>query len=453
MRARQTNKIEAISATRRCVAPSKRRLLTVATILTALSGGVAAETTLAENAAAVAFADDAASTDGEAVAIERRLVELQKTTIDDLRLDVFAWKIDATSRTARLETTREKARETVLKTLAAEFPKWRVETTLLPEENAELDGRFYGWANFSTIQIRKEPRYAAELTTQSQMGTPVRILKREGGWLLIQNADGYLGYATSGSVKAATREEFDRWVDAKKLIWLDAFGSIYSEPNENSAPLSDLTAGNVTVWKNEETCGDFYRVETPDGRLGWIRKSGATEWSAWLDANKELSAERLIATAKRFLGTPYVWGGTSAKGVDCSGLTSLCFYLNGYNILRDVGLLQGEGVEIDLTQGRGALKPGDLLIFGAKRADGSTYYRHVAIYLGDDRFIHSATSVRINSLDPTATDYDRYNASQLIKAVRYVGAPEDGYFRKVGDNPFYRKRCEMRNGVGSTRSQ
>lgn len=440
MRAKQTKKIEKTSTAKRRVATLGRQTLTVAAILTALGGGVDGEKTFASGAAAVAIANDAASTENETNAVERRLVELRKETINDLRLNVFAWEIDAESQTVRLETTLETARDAVRKTFASEFPKWRVETVLLPEENAELDGRFFGWANFSTIQIRKEARYSAELTTQSRMGTPVRILKREGGWLLIQNADGYLGYTTAGSVKSATRDEFNRWVDAKKLIWLDAFGSIYSEPSENSAPISDLTAGNVTVWKNKETSGDFYRVETPDGRLGWIRKSGAMEWSAWLDANKELSAERLIATAKRFLGTPYVWGGTSAKGVDCSGLTSLSFYLNGFNILRDVSLLQGEGVEIDLTQGRSALKPGDLLIFGAKRADGSTYYRHVAIYLGDDRFIHSATSVRVNSLNPDAPDFDAYNASQLIKAVRYVGAPKDEYFQWIGDNPFYRAR-------------
>ncbi len=440
MRAKQTKKIEKTSTAKRRVATLGRQTLAVAAILTALGGSVDDEKTFERGAAAVAAANDAAPTENEADAMERRLVELRKETINDLRLNVFAWEIDAKSQTVRLETTLETARDAVRKTFASEFPKWRVETTLLPEENAELDGRFFGWANFSTIQIRKEPRYSAELTTQSQMGTPVRILKREGGWLLVQNADGYLGYTTAGSVKSATRDEFNRWVDAKKLIWLDAFGAIYSEPNENSAPISDLTSGNVTVWKNEETSGDFYRVETPDGRLGWIRKSGATEWSAWLEANKELSAERLIATAKRFLGTPYVWGGTSAKGVDCSGLTSLSFYLNGFCLLRDVSLLQGEGVEVDLTQGRSALKTGDLLIFGAKRADGSTYYRHVAIYLGDDRFIHSATSVRINSLHPDAPDFDAYNASQLIKAVRYVGAPKNEYFQWIGDNPFYRAR-------------
>ena len=440
MRAKQKKKNEKNSTLRRRVATLRRRTLTIAAILTALGGGFDDEKTFDKGVSAVAIANDAASLKSEAEAVERRLVELRKETINDLRLNVFAWQIDEKSQKVRLETTLETARDAVRKTFASELPKWRVETVLLPEENAELDGRFFGWANFSTIQIRKEPRYSAELTTQSRMGTPVRILKRNGGWLLIQNADGYLGYTTSGSVQAATRDEFNRWVNAKKLIWLDAFGSIYSEPSENSSPISDLTAGNITVWKNEETSGDFYRVETPDGRLGWIRKSGATEWSAWLDVNKELSAERLIATAKRFLGTPYVWGGTSAKGVDCSGLTSLAFYLNGFNILRDVSLLQGEGVDVDLTQGRSALKPGDLLIFCSKRNDGSTYYRHVAIYLGDDRFIHSATSVRINSLDPAAPDFDRYNASQLIKAVRYVGAPKDGYFGWIGDNPFYRKR-------------
>ena len=440
MRARQMKKIEKKATLRFRLTALGRKFLTIGAILAALGGGVGLEQSIIEVEAAVAAANDAASTNDEADAVERRLLKLAKETTPDLRLNVFDWEVDGTSQTVRLETTLESARAAVRKTLASEFPKWRVETILLPEENVELDGRFFGWANFSTIQIRKEPSYSAELTTQSLMGTPVRVLKREGGWLLIQNADGYLGYTTSGSVQTATRDEFNRWIDAKKLIWLDAFGSIYSEPDENSAPISDLTAGNVTVWKNEETSGDFYRVETPDGRLGWIRKSGATEWSAWLDANKELNAERLIATAKRFLGTPYVWGGTSAKGLDCSGLTSLSFYLNGFNILRDVSLLQGEGVEVDLTQGRGALKPGDLLIFGAKRANGTTYYRHVAIYLGDDRFIHSATSVHINSLDPNAPDFDRYNASQLIKAVRYVGVPTDGYFQWIGGNPFYRKR-------------
>lgn len=442
MRVKKTRKI-ARAATR------KGRILTIAAILTALGGGFADggpfgdsqnEARRGENVAFAAVETAVETATDETAAVEKRLGELREQTTPDLRLNVFAWKLDAASRTIRLETTLETARAAVCETLASEFPKWSVEATLLPEENAELDGKFFGWANFSTIQIRKEPRYSAELTTQSRMGTPVRILKREGGWILIQNADGYLGYTTSGSVKAATRDEFNRWVDAKRLIWLDAFGSIYSEPDEKSPPISDLTAGNVMVWKDEETRGDFYRVETPDGRLGWIRKSGATEWNAWLDANKELSAERLIATAKRFLGTPYVWGGTSAKGVDCSGLTSLAFYLNGFDILRDVSLLQGEGVEVDTTQGRSALKPGDLLIFGSKRADGSTYYRHVAIYLGDDRFVHSATSVRINSLDPNAPDFDAYNASQLLKAKRYVGAEPGEYFQWIGDNSFYRKR-------------
>ncbi|MBQ5790998.1 MAG: SH3 domain-containing protein, partial [Thermoguttaceae bacterium] len=239
--------------------------MTVAAILTALNGGAEGKAALAETTAAIAIAQDASASENETNAIERRLVELRKETINDLRLNVFSWEIDATSSTVCVETTLESARAVVRKTFASEFPKWRVETTLLPEENAELDGSFFGWANFSTIQIRKEPSYSAELTTQSRMGTPMRILKREGGWLLVQNADGYLGYTTAGSVRAATRDEFNRWVDAKKLIWLDAFGSIYSEPDENSAPISDLTAGNTIVWKNEESSGDFYRVETPDG--------------------------------------------------------------------------------------------------------------------------------------------------------------------------------------------
>ncbi|MBQ7813623.1 MAG: hypothetical protein IJ387_03910, partial [Thermoguttaceae bacterium] len=179
MRAKQTKKNEKNSTLRRRVATLGRRTLTVAAILAATCGAEGNGKAFFAETAAVAVADDAASTENETDAVERRLVELRKETINDLRLNVFAWEIDEKSQTVRLETTLESARDAVLKTFASEFPKRRVETTLLPEENAELDGRFFGWANFSTIQIRKEPRYSAELTTQARMGTPVRILKRE----------------------------------------------------------------------------------------------------------------------------------------------------------------------------------------------------------------------------------------------------------------------------------
>lgn len=370
--------------------------------------------------------------------VTARLAAIQKEKTPDLRLDVFDVQTDADAKTARVETTSADAKSAVLDA-AADFPGWKFVVKILPEENLELNGRYFGLTNYSTIQLRKKPQYSAELGTQSLMGTPVRILRKESGWLLIQNDDGYLGYTTAGSVKALTRDEFNAWVDSRRLVWVELFGFVYSEPDENSATISDLTVCNVLVWKDGETSGDFYRVETPDGRLGWIKKSGAVEWDEWL-ATRKFDAESLTSTAKRLLGTPYVWGGASPKGLDCSGLTTFAFRVNRTNILRDVSQLQREGIEVDLSNGWQVLQSGDLLIFGKKRADGSFYYRHVAIYLGDGEFIHSATSVRLNSLDPNAPNYDAYNTRELIKAVRYVGAPNGNFFKPIAENPFYQKK-------------
>ena len=133
MSAGETKKIENNSTLWRRVATAGRQTLTVAAILTVLGVAESVETFF-EGASTVALANDVASLESEENAVERRLVELRKTTINDLRLNVFAWKIDATSSTVRLETTLESARDAVREKFASEFPKWRVETTLLPEE-------------------------------------------------------------------------------------------------------------------------------------------------------------------------------------------------------------------------------------------------------------------------------------------------------------------------------
>ena len=124
-------------------------------------------------------------------------------------------------------------------------------------------------------------------------------------------------------------------------------------------------------------------------------------------------------------------GGTTSKGVDCSGLVSLTFRINGYNILRDVSQLRREGIDVDISQGYKNFQPGDLLIFGKKRANGAHSWRHVGFYIGDGRFIHSATSVRENSLDPNSPIYDASNARDLIKVVRMIGAPHTEHFHPL----------------------
>jgi hypothetical protein len=380
-------------------------------------------------AASLTLFATAARADESAQALTARLGAIEAEYAPDLRLNLFDAALDVERQTARVATTSADAREAV-RQAAADFPSWTIDAALYPEENAELNGKWRALVNFSSIQLQKKPDHASEWGTQSVMGTPVRIIKKESGWILVQNDDGYLGYATPGSVCPKTEEEFDAWQKAKKIVWLENYGFVYSEPRLDAPTISDLTPVCTLVWKDEEAGNGFYRVETPDGRLGWVPQNGATEWNAWQNS-RELTADALVSTARRFLGSPYVWGGTTSKGVDCSGLVSLTFRINGYNILRDVSQLRREGIDVDISQGYKNFQPGDLLIFGKKRANGAHSWRHVGFYIGDGRFIHSATSVRENSLDPNSPIYDASNARDLIKVVRMIGAPHTEHFHPL----------------------
>lgn len=369
-------------------------------------------------------------------ALQMRLAEIQSQHTPDLRLDLFETTIDAESKKARVETTSAEAREAVRK-ITSEFSDWTIEAALYPEENRELNGNWLALVNFSAIQLQKKPSHASEWGTQSVMGMPVRIIKKApNGWLLIQNYDGYFGYTTSGSVCPKTQEAYNAWFKAKRIVSTELHGHIYTEPSLKSTTLSDLTAGCVVLWKDETIQNNFYKVETPNGRVGWIPVSEGTEWEEWV-ATRELTADNLIKTARSFLGSPYVWGGNTTNGMDCSGLVNLCFRLNGYCILRDVSQLRREGIDVDRSEGWKNYQPGDLLIFGKNRADGSTSWRHVGIYIGNGRFIHSATSVHEGSLDPESPDYDAYNAKELIKVVRMIGAPHTKYYCPLGETSFF----------------
>ena len=358
----------------------------------------------------------------------------------DKRLELFRLEFDetVTPPKARLETTSAQARDAARK-LQAEYKEWQIEVALYPEENAKLEGKWRAIVIHSTIQIQSGPDYSTEWSTQSLMGTPLRVLDTTPSyWLLVQNADGYIGYATRGSLLRMTKAEYDAWLDAPKLIWIKNVGEILAEPRADSATVSDLVANDVMIWKEREEREGYYHVATPDGRLGWIEASGAMEWTQWL-ATRELTAENIIASARRMLGRPYVWGGTSAKGVDCSGLVNFAFYTNGYNILRDVSQIQREGLEVDMSRGWRGYEPGDLLLFGAKRENGTIGWRHIAIYIGDGRFIHSATWVYEASLDPDSPLYDERNAKSLQKVIRMIGAPETEHFHPISKNKAYTK--------------
>ena len=364
--------------------------------------------------------------------------KIQETYVPDSRLNLFQERqedgktVIATSCKAAYDALVELAKK----------PDAGFTPALYPEQNPRVGEKCWGLVAQSAIFIRNEPDHPAEMGTQSLMGMPVRVLDApkdlsdDDPWILIQNQDGYLGFITYGGIARMTKEELDAWKKAPRLVWTRIHGLILAEPKRNAAIVSDVCAGNVFVYLGEEKDG-FYKVQLPAGQVGWAHKRACEFFDKWVQ-DCELTPERIIATAKQFMNVPYLWGGTSAHALDCSGLVSYTLFLNRITALRDVSQQVRDGIEVDVSNGIENIQPGDFLIFGSRRKDGSLSMRHIGIAIGNNEFIHAATNVHISSLDPNAENYDGRNRAALIKAVRYCGAPYSETYKPVKDNPFYK---------------
>lgn len=288
---------------------------------------------------------------------------------------------------------------------------------MLPSE--DLQGKTLALVKNSVANLRSNPGHSAELSTQATLGTPLNVLKKEDNWYLVQTPDKYLAWVDSGGITLMNKEELSSWKAAEKVIFTEPYGQSYSEANENSQSVSDLVAGNILELKGSKN--DFFEVQYPDGRTAFIPQDKAKPYKEWIDS-LEQTEQDLVATSKKMMGSPYLWGGTSPKGVDCSGFTKTVYFLNGTVIPRDASQQIHVGKLIDSIKNFENHRPGDLLFFGRKATD-STKERvvHVGMWIGDNKFIHSMGDVHISNFDTTATDFDEYNYNRYLRTKRLLG--------------------------------
>lgn len=304
---------------------------------------------------------------------------------------------------------------------------------ILPD--AALLGKTYGITNQSVVNFRYSPTYSAESATQTILGTPVRILEKKSGWTRAVTPEGYIAWVSSGSIAPMTEQEFNSWRDAKKLITTTHYTLLRYAASEKSQVVMDGVWGGIV--KFISTSGKYYKVSLPDGREAYLLKAHAADFNKWINTRVP-SPENIIATAKQFLGFPYMWGGTSIKAMDCSGFTKTTYFLNGIILERDASQQALTGDDVDMSNGYDNLKTGDLLFFGSKATEGRRErITHVAIYIGGGEFIHSATSVRINSLIPEASNY--YDGTtRLVRAKRILTRVDsDSDIVSINKHPWY----------------
>jgi len=303
---------------------------------------------------------------------------------------------------------------------------------LLPDTT--LNGEAQGVIRVSVANLRSNPSHSAELATQATLGTPVKIYKREGDWYLIQTPDLYISWVDHGGLEPMSNIEFSRWKTAPKLIYLGTYGNSYEKPKEGSQTVSDLVAGDILERRREE--GDVYQVFYPDGRKAYVDKSSSQPYEEWL-SSIDPTEESLVNTSKSLMGLPYLWGGTSSKGVDCSGFTKTIYFLNGMVIPRDASQQIATGEEVDSTKDFENLNPGDLLFFGRPATD-TTKERvvHVGMWIGNNEFIHASGDVHISSMDKNAPNYDRYNYDRYLRSQRLLNVRDNALVDLSKENIF-----------------
>lgn len=349
--------------------------------------------------------------------IKQQFAPDKRVAIYDIKIEPFENKI-----LIKGESDQPEALQQLKEKLSQESLEIIDSTTLLPD-NAVGELK-YAVVNNSVANIRSNPKHSAELGTQALLGTNLKVLKNEGDFYRVQTPDAYISWVDHGGVTLMNTDEYSNWNASEKVIYTQTFGYVYATENDMAAIVSDIVLG--AQLKLMEQGKDFYKVAYPDNRIGFIKKEEGEIYSQWLH-NVQASGELIESYAKQFLGSPYLWGGTSTKGMDCSGFTKTVYLMNGYIISRDASQQIWAGEIVDTELKFEGLEKGDLLFFGSKAiADKKQRVTHVGIWLGNDKgeFIHSSKQVRLSSIDPNSSYYDEGNTSRYLGARRYLGVKD-----------------------------
>ncbi|WP_224490257.1 C40 family peptidase [Robertkochia flava] len=350
--------------------------------------------------------------------VEALLSDLQQTYAPDKRIARFHLELEKqeTDWVLKGQSDQKSAMAILQDSLAAMGLEVTDSVQHLPAP--ELGADTLGVVRLSVANIRSNPGHSQELATQATMGTVVKVLMKKGGWHLVQTPDKYIAWADDGALEIMNKEALEAWKAMSKVVYTEPYGRSLTSTEADAAIVSDLVVGDILALNGEE--GDYYRVGYPDGREAFIPKSAARPYSDWMET-MATSETSLVDTAETLMGLPYLWGGTSAKGVDCSGFTKTVYFLNGIVLPRDASQQVHSGMLVDEEGDFSKLQPGDLLFFGSLREDGSEKVTHVGMWIGNNEFIHSSGDVHISSMDPEADNYDEFNKNRYFRAKRVLG--------------------------------
>jgi gamma-D-glutamyl-L-lysine dipeptidyl-peptidase len=355
---------------------------------------------------------------GQAPTAADIVTRVRNQFVPDPRIGVFDVKAETKDQTIELtgDLEQPEARAALVKALKDGGYANVVDRIAMLPDPAFAD-RPLGIVTVSVAVQKTKPSHASELGNQLVMGMVVRVLKKDGGWYYVQSLDDrYLGWMETDHLAFVTKEQAQSFARAPRAIVTSLFAFVREQPAADAPPVSDLVVGNVMAVTRQTPDRNWFAVQLPDGRRGFVAQADADDYDVW-KASRAITPGNIEQTARTFMGVPYLWGGTSAKGFDCSGFVKTVFRLNGFEPQRDADQQSNEGVPVATENDLAQLTKGDVLFFGPR--PGVTRITHTGIYLGGKLFIHCAGLVKLNSFDPASPIYSDSLLKRLVKVRRY----------------------------------
>lgn len=234
----------------------------------------------------------------------------------------------------------------------------------------------YGLVNLPVVPLRASDSERSEMISQLMFGEYVEILEQSDKWLYVRNsADNYHGWTDRKMIKIVSEKEFLNAQKAVKLKLSRPYTIIYHALS-NQTKL--LPGGSVIYGLN----GDEFQI-------------GSEFWSL-IDPvsipEKNLSAHQILDVAIQYINAPYLWGGKTILGIDCSGFVQLVFAIGGYLLPRDASQQVNVGKTVDFLS---EVLPGDLAFF--ENEEGSI--SHVGILMDTSKIIHASGWVKVENID------------------------------------------------------
>lgn len=251
----------------------------------------------------------------------------------------------------------------------------------------------FGICNLAIVPLRLEPSDRSEMTSQVLFGEHFKILEQTEKWSRIELAfDGYNGWIDNKQFKTINESEYNALSNTPIVLNADLIEYLTTPNNQ----LLSIPIGASLAFLDQPT------INTEHFIFEGLKTSGTT------------SKQSLLDTAFMYLSSPYLWGGKTPFGIDCSGFTQMVYKLNGYSLLRDASQQATQGEALSFIE---ESEPGDLAFFDNE--EGRII--HVGIIMEDNHIIHAHGKVRIDRLDHLGIyNIDTKRHSHKLRVIKKI---------------------------------